>query len=127
MLATSRPISFVMTRDRAVAEPFYRDILRLAPITDDGFAAVFAFGDGVLRMTQLPDFVASPHPVLGWHVDDIAACIDELAVRGVSFLHFAGFEQDWRGIWTAPDGIARVAWFNDPDGNMLSLTDQRKD
>ena len=126
MLAKSRPICFVMTRDRAVAECFYRDVLHLLPIDDDGFAAIFALGDGLLRMTELPDFVASPHPVLGWQVEDIEASIDVLVTHDVCFLHYTGYGQDARGIWTAPDGAARVAWFSDPDGNILSLTDRRQ-
>jgi catechol 2,3-dioxygenase-like lactoylglutathione lyase family enzyme len=75
-----------------------------------------------LRLTEVPDHVASAHPVLGWEVPDIAATVEALTAKGVGFTIYAGMGQDARGIWTAPDGSAKVAFFNDPDGNGLSLT-----
>ena len=75
----------------------------------------------MLRVTAVPEVARGGYTVLGWRVADIAAAVRELTVRGVSFLRYDGMSQDEHGIWTTPNG-ARVAWFADPDGNTLSLT-----
>lgn len=103
-------------------EAFYRDVLGLRFVADDGFAAVFDLDGAPLRITEIPDHEPGPHPVLGWMVDDIEATVRELADRGVVFTVYEGMGQDALGIWTAPDGSAKVAFFADPDGNGLSLT-----
>jgi hypothetical protein len=61
------------------------------------------------------------YTVLGWRVADIAATARGLAGRGVEFLRHDGMDQDENGAWTTPGGD-KVAWFADPDGNVLSLT-----
>ena len=66
--------------------------------------------------------VAPPHTVLGWQVQDIAAAVLALSAMGVKFTIYDGFGQDHLGIWTAPGSCDQVAWFLDPDGNNLSLT-----
>ena len=66
-------------------------------------------------------FTPQPFTVLGWAVRDIAQTVRELAARGVAFHRYGFMQQDDLGIWSAPSG-ARVAWFPDPDGNTLSLT-----
>jgi hypothetical protein len=76
----------------------------------------------MLRLTVLPDFKAGPHPVLGWNVPDLATTAASLRARGIAFTVYPGMGQDELGIWTAPDGRAKVAWFADPDGNVLSLS-----
>lgn len=122
-LATAPSTSFIITRDRAVSDRFYEDVLGLVRLPGDPFASVYALGEaGRLRITEVPDFAASAHTVLGWDVSDIASAIDALVAKGVSFTVYDGFGQDSRGIWTSPDGGAKVAWFTDPDGNVLSLT-----
>ena len=70
----------------------------------------------------MPDHKAHPHPVLGWNVDDIAAAAEALRDRGVEFTIYEGMGQDALGIWTAPDGKTKVAFFADPDGNVLTLS-----
>ncbi len=122
-LANATPVTFINTANRMVSETFYREMLGLRFIADDGFAAVFDLAGATLRITQLEGFVAGPHPALGWSVPDIDAAMQALVVRGVTPTIYEGFGQDALGIWTAPDGIAKVAWFNDPDGNVLSLTE----
>ncbi len=72
-------------------------------------------------MTEVPDHTPSPHPVLGWEVPDIEATVRALTGKGVSFNIYDGMGQDALGIWTSPDGTSKVAFFNDPDGNALSL------
>lgn len=123
MFASTTPISFIQTRDRAVAEGFYADILGLARLPGDDFAAVFALGNGaILRITHIPDWQAGQHPALGWMVEDIVAAVTRLNEAGVVMTIYPGMGQDELGIWTAPGGGARVAFFADPDGNVLSLT-----
>ena len=76
----------------------------------------------MLRISTVPDHVAQSHTVLGWEVPDIAAVVAELGGKGVAFTIVAGLGQDERGIWTPPGSKTKVAWFKDPDGNALSLT-----
>lgn len=122
-LATAQSTCFIITRDRAASDRFYEDVLGLTRMPADAFASVYALGEsGRLRITEVPDFTASAHSVLGWDVDDIESAVDALTGKGVAFTVYKGFGQDQRGIWTTPDGGAKVAWFKDPDGNVLSLT-----
>jgi catechol 2,3-dioxygenase-like lactoylglutathione lyase family enzyme len=115
-------VAFVNVVDRARANAFYRDVLGLTLKSADAFGDFFDLGGALLRMTALPDHVAGPHPVLGWHVPDIAGRMAELRDRGVEFRHYPGMGQDADGVWLSPDGRTRVAWFHDCEGNLLSLT-----
>jgi hypothetical protein len=74
-----------------------------------------------LRVTRVEELTPSPHTVLGWDVGDVPAAVKQLAAKGVTFEHYEGFGQDADGIWSAPDGT-KVAWFKDPDGNLLSVS-----
>lgn len=122
-LSDAKPISFIITRSRQTADPFYEQVLGLARLPGDDFAAVFDLGGaGLLRVTEVPDYAPGPHPALGWEVSDIEATVKALTERGVVFTIYDGFGQDALGIWTSPDGAAKVAWFQDPDGNVLSVT-----
>jgi catechol 2,3-dioxygenase-like lactoylglutathione lyase family enzyme len=121
-LASATPVTFILTTDPAASRTFYADILGLPLGPQDDFATVYDLGHCILRVTKIPGFAAGPHPVLGWKVDDIEASVAALTAKGVAFTIYEGFGQDALGIWTAPNGAARVAWFNDPDGNVLSLT-----
>lgn len=123
MFSTATPIAFIQTRDRARAEAFYADTLGLTRLPGDDFAAVFTMANGaLLRITHVADWQASPHPVIGWMVDDIVDAVTHLTTHGVAMTIYPGMGQDERGIWTAPGGGARVAFFADPDGNVLSIT-----
>ena len=122
-LSTAKPIMFIITRDRAASEAFYGDTLGLTRAPGDDFAAVYDLGGAaLLRVTEVPDFVAGAHPALGWEVPDIVDAMQTLVDKGVAPTIYEGYCQDALGIWTSPDGAAKVAWFNDPDGNVLSLT-----
>ena len=121
-LADARPVALVTTADRKVAEPFYADTLGLRRKGDDGFAALFDMAGVTLRLTEVPGYSAQPYPLLGWEVADIEAAVARLASNGVTMSVYEGLGQDERGIWTAPDGSCKVAFFSDPDGNGLSLT-----
>lgn len=120
--ADFKVINFIQTRDRSTALAFYRDVLGLTFVMDDPFASVLDQNGTGLRLTQIEGFTPSPHPALGWQVSDIQACIRDLTARGVTMKIYDGFGQDELGIWHAPGGTAQIAWFEDPDGNLLSLT-----
>lgn len=123
ILAQAAPVSFILTADRGAAKPFYAGALGLPIVSDDDFAVTFALAGGThLRLTDLPGHRAMDHTVLGWAVPDIAAAVAELRSKGVTFKVYEGFGQDADGVWAAPGGVAKVAWFADPDGNVLSLT-----
>lgn len=93
----------------------------------DGFAALFDLAGTTLRLTEVPGYSAPRHPVLGWEVPDIEAAVAGLASNGVAMSVYEGLGQDERGIWTAPDLSCKVAFFSDPDGNGLSLTQKLGD
>jgi catechol 2,3-dioxygenase-like lactoylglutathione lyase family enzyme len=121
MLSTSDVVAFVATTQPAQARAFYEGALGLRLISDDPFAIVFDANGTSLRVTKLRQHTPAPFTVLGWHVADIRATLSWLKTRGVEALRVAGLPQDEVGVWTAPGG-ARIAWFKDPDGNTLSLT-----
>jgi catechol 2,3-dioxygenase-like lactoylglutathione lyase family enzyme len=114
-------VTFIVTRDRAAARAFYGGTLGFALTSEDDFAAVFDLNGTMLRVSTVKDHVAQGHTVLGWDVPDIASAVRALREQGVAFTVYDGFGQDDLGIWCAPGGT-RIAWFKDPDGNTLSLT-----
>lgn len=122
LLGEATPVSFLYVRDRDRALAFYVDTLGLRLRSSDDFGDFIDLGGAWLRMTTMPDHQPRPHPVLGWNVADIAAAVDELAEKGIAFAIYEGMGQDESGIWTAPDGRTKIAFFSDPDGNALSLS-----
>lgn len=125
MLADSPIVAFVATTDPARAKAFYRDVLGLLLISEDEYAVVFDAHGIMLRVAIAGEVVLAPYTVLGWQVSDIDATVRGLAAKGVKFERYAwreqAKEQDDLGIWSAPSG-AKVAWFKDPDGNLLSVS-----
>jgi catechol 2,3-dioxygenase-like lactoylglutathione lyase family enzyme len=122
MLPAAGLMAFVGVRDPNRAKTFYRDTLGLRLVREElPFALVFDVQGTMLRVTVVPELVPAKHTVLGWDVPDIAAAVKSLERGGVSFQRYPGVTQDALGIWTSPSG-ARIAWFHDPDGNILSLT-----
>ena len=115
MLERSPLIGFVGVSDLDRARQFYGETLGL-PISDESPFAT------MLRLTAVEKPVAAPYTILGWDVVNIAAMVDQLTARGVLFTRYEGMGQDERGVWTASGG-AKVAWFLDPDGNTLSLSE----
>jgi catechol 2,3-dioxygenase-like lactoylglutathione lyase family enzyme len=120
--SSAKAITFILTRDRAKAIPFYRDLLGFRLVSEDMFAAVFDLNGTMLRISTVETHQPGPSTVLGWDVPDIAETARALKAKGVAFNIYEGFGQDDLGIWTSPASDARVAWFKDPDGNVLSLT-----
>jgi len=122
ILETAKPAIIICTRDRALSTAFYRDTLGLTVAYEDKFAAVFNIGGVALRVSIVADFTPHEHTILGFNVPDVVATVKALHEKGVTFNSYQGFSQDELGIWTAPGGTVRVAWFKDPDGNVLSVT-----
>jgi catechol 2,3-dioxygenase-like lactoylglutathione lyase family enzyme len=121
ILEAATPAVVICTRDRARAVAFYRDILGLKFAYEDNLAAVFNSGGINLRISLVPDFTPHEHTILGFNVADVTTTVRALMDNGVTFNRYAGFKQDELGILTLPRGI-QVAWFKDPDGNVLSVT-----
>jgi catechol 2,3-dioxygenase-like lactoylglutathione lyase family enzyme len=114
-------IAFVATTDSERARGFYEAALGLSLLRDEPFALVFDAHGTTLRVQKVRALEPAPYTVLGWKVPDVRATVSSLAARGIRFERYPGLMQDDVGVWTSPGG-ARVAWFKDPDGNVLSLT-----
>lgn len=115
------PIGFLTTDDPDASRTFYEQTLGLAFVADEPFALVFRSGDTMLRIQKMESVSPPPHTVFGWEIADIDATVSDLTESGALFERYPNVDQDERGIWTSPSG-ARVAWFRDPCGNLLSLT-----
>lgn len=122
MLGNEQVMAFVATSKPREALEFYRDVLGLELVSEDAFAIVFQTANATLRIQKTQQHEPLPYTALGWKVGDISVIVKALAARQVPLERFPGLEQDARGMWTAPSG-AKIAWFKDPDGNVLSLTE----
>jgi catechol 2,3-dioxygenase-like lactoylglutathione lyase family enzyme len=122
MLGTTSIVAFVPIKDAEKARAFYEGLIGLRFVKDDGFALVFDANGTMMRMAKMPQFTPAPFTILGWQVEEIEKVAAELQDKGVHFERFGFFKQDDLGIWTAPTGD-KVAWFKDPDGNMLSVSE----
>ncbi|WP_296678594.1 VOC family protein [Novosphingobium sp.] len=121
--ATAQPLGFVITADRSRSKPFYANVLGLRVLGEDEHAVTFDLGNRTpMRLTTVDGYQAAGHTVLGWHVSDIAATVAALKAKGVAFKIYEGYDQGPDAIWRSPQGGSAVAWFADPDGNLLSLT-----
>jgi catechol 2,3-dioxygenase-like lactoylglutathione lyase family enzyme len=124
MLGSMKIIAFVPTRNREKAREFFEKTLGLRFVTDDRFALVFdanGVNVRVVDVSGVADYKPAPFTILGWSVSDIGKTVKGLQKMGVRFERFPGMEQDQLGVWSSPSG-AKVAWFKDPDGNVLSVT-----
>ena len=121
MLANSSVMAFVATVKPDQSRDFYEKVLGLRLESDDPFAIVFDCAGTMLRVQKVERFEPHPFTALGWRVENIEEAVRDLEGQGVDFEKYP-FVDDPRGIWTAPGG-ARIAWFKDPDGNTLSLTE----
>jgi catechol 2,3-dioxygenase-like lactoylglutathione lyase family enzyme len=124
MLGSSELIAFAAVTDLHRARVFYEQALGLSFVEQNDFACVFDANGTMLRVAAAPDAPRAGYTVLGWRVTDIAAAVRGLAAKGVVFMRYDGMDQDEDGVWTTPGG-EKVAWFRDPDGNVLSLTQFR--
>lgn len=121
MLATSKMIGFVPTKDSQKAREFYEGKLGFEFVSDDPFALVVKAGETMIRIAKAQDFTPAPYTVLGWEVLEIEAVVRGLTQRGVIFEKYPFVQDQDLGIWTTPGGD-KVAWFKDPDGNVLSVS-----
>jgi catechol 2,3-dioxygenase-like lactoylglutathione lyase family enzyme len=117
--------AFIATVDSARAKAFYQGTLGLDFVSEDQFAVVFDCGGVQLRIQKVEQFKPHPFTSLGWGVDDIRKTVSTLSTLGAAFERYDFMQQDELGIWSAPSG-AKVAWFPDPDGNLLSITEYRR-
>lgn len=122
MLGKQTLVAFVATSDAARARAFYETTLGLALVSDDPYALVFNANGTTIRVQKVDGFKPQPFTALGWTVEDINAVVAALQRKDVICERFPGMDQDAQGVWASPSG-ARVAWFKDPDGNVLSLTE----
>jgi catechol 2,3-dioxygenase-like lactoylglutathione lyase family enzyme len=125
MLGNADLIAFVPTRDPKRARRFYEKTLGLEFVSEDPFALVFNAHGVVLRIANVSgvkDFKPAPFTILGWRVSNAESAVRELREKGIKFERFPGMDQNTSGIWRSPGG-AQVAWFKDPDGNILSITE----
>ena len=126
MLAQCALIAFIATTQPEQAKEFYGEALGLRLMEDTPFALVFDAHGTMLRIQKVQTFTPAGHTVLGWLVGNIHEMVEQLLKRGIVFERYPGLPQDEQGIWTTPDGN-QIAWFTDPDGNTLSLTELRHD
>ncbi len=122
MLKDATLMAFVATTDTDACRAFYEGVLGLDVIMDTPFALVFDAHGTPLRAQKVEAVQPAPYTAVGWEVTKIASHVQSLAAKGIAMLRFDGLEQDDEGIWETPGG-AKVVWFNDPDGNILSLTE----
>jgi catechol 2,3-dioxygenase-like lactoylglutathione lyase family enzyme len=120
MLQEAKPVAFVATSDAVKARAFYEGLLGLRVVDDHSFALVLESAGITIRIQKVEQVRAAPYTALGWEVRDVGEVVRALRTRGVVFERYAGMDQDELGVWKAPGG-SRVAWFKDPDGNVLSL------
>ncbi len=122
MLADKKLKAFVPTINADKARSFYKNVLGLNLLSEDQYALEFDANGTLLRVTIVQDLKPHPFTVLGWNVDDIASIIRQLNDKNVFCERYGFLEQDSLGVWISPNG-SKVAWFKDPDGNVLSLTE----
>jgi catechol 2,3-dioxygenase-like lactoylglutathione lyase family enzyme len=123
MLGSMKIVTFVPTTDAARARAFYEDVLGLRFVNDDGFAMVLDANGIMIRVAKVgKDFSPAQFTILGWQVSGIEKVVAGLQAKGVQFERYGFLKQDELGVWTAPTGD-KVAWFKDPDGNVLSVSE----
>ena len=124
MLDQKKLVAFIPSRDPKKAKSFFVDVLGLRLVSEDSFAIVVDSGGIAIRLVDVSSvkgFKPAAFTILGWSVDDIQQTVRGLRERGVTFERYPGMALDDLGVWTAPSG-AKVAWFKDPDGNVLSVS-----
>ena len=126
MISEGKVMGFIPTTDAVRARGFYEDLLGLHVVSDDAFALVVESQGTFIRITKVDKLTPAPYTILGWRVDDIEQEVETLLAGGVTFRHYPGLPQTDLGVWTAPGG-SKIAWFEDPDGNLLSLSQHPED
>lgn len=122
MLEGAKLVAFAATTDGARAAAFYTTVLGLTLRYQDAFAVSLRSGDNEVRLQKVERFTPQPFTALGWQVASVTDVVQRLREHGVTPERYAGLAQDVNGVWKAPSG-ARIAWFKDPDGNLLSVAE----
>jgi catechol 2,3-dioxygenase-like lactoylglutathione lyase family enzyme len=122
VLGSAAAVAFVPSTDLDRSQRFFTEVLDLAVEQLTPYACVLRAGSTMLRVTRVDGLTPQPFTVFGWAVDDLRSVATGLTARGVTFLRYDGMNQDEAGVWTTPGGDL-IAWFRDPDGNILSLTE----
>ena len=122
MLSAARIIAFIPSRDLERARSFYVETLNLTFVSQDPFALVLNANGTMVRVAKVGEFQPANFTILGFEVTDIRQEVAALRTKSIVCERYPGMQQDETGIWQSPSG-ARVAWFKDPDGNVLSLTE----
>jgi len=125
MLSLGNMIGFLLTKDYDQARAFFEAKLGFQFVSLDQFALVMQAGANMIRISKIPQFSPAQNTVLGWEVADIETMVSSLKQRGVAFEKYPFLQDPEKGIWTAPGGD-KVAWFKDPDGNVLSVSQHVK-
>lgn len=120
-LSHAKVVGFVPSTNLDASKAFYQSKLGLTLVTADDFALGFEVTQTRLRITKVPELTPAGYTVFGWEVGDIESTAKELVAKGIQFVHYEGFPQDELQICAFPGG-SKVAWFKDPDGNTLSIT-----
>lgn len=120
-----RVVTFLLTAHSDAALSFYRDKLGLTYLRDDGSALVFDMNGVMLRIGKIAQFTPAQNTVLGWESSEITTAVDVLVNKGIIFERYPNMKQDERAICTFPNGD-KVAWFKDPDENVLSVSQHAK-
>lgn len=123
-LNSAKPTVFLATANADAARAFYEGALGLTLEVDDPYALVYQLAGTELRLSKVPNHTPLPFTVLDWQVASISDAHAALAAKDVEFTIYEGMGQDENGIWTSPDGGARILWFKDPDGNVLSVSER---
>jgi len=121
VLQEAKLMAFVAIRDERQATDFYSGVLGLKKVSADSFAVVFDSGGVTLRAALVKEVAEAKYTVLGWQVKGIEDVVRGLAAKGITFERYAFLQQDEAGIWNA--GTDKVAWFKDPFGNLLSVSE----
>lgn len=126
MIGDAKLIAMVGTMRGDAARDFYRDTLGLKLREENQFAYVFDVDGVELRLSKVPALIPTAFAIMGFRVTDIEAEIDAIVAKGVTMERYGFLQQDARGVWESPDGGAKVAWFKDPDFNVLSFVQHLK-
>ncbi|HVS96387.1 MAG TPA: VOC family protein [Puia sp.] len=122
MLGKYALMAFVSTAEPATGRAFYEEKLGLTVTSVDDYGVMYDAGGTTLRMSFVRELHPAPYSILSWMVRDIHSVMKGLKAKGVVFEMYEGLGQDEAGVWTAPGGT-KVAWFKDPGGNLLSLSE----
>ena len=125
MLASGKIVGFLLTKDYDMAKAFFEGALGFQFVSVDQYAMVMNAGGTMIRIAKVPDFTPARSTVLGWEVQNIEAIVTWLKNRGVTFEKYPFVQDRELGIWTTPTGD-KVAWFKDPDGNVLSVSEHHR-